>query len=153
VSPFTSSVDECIRSHSAKPISLSSVRLTSTQQRDHLSSPFVSSFAECTKRHSAKLASLPSVKAITLGKEALPVSRCAFFAECNTRQSGQNTSFYLFLLFHPNKQKIYHIIITYTSQISHNHHIHNRDHIFNKKPTNLTSFSQTCLCSYQVSPI
>jgi hypothetical protein len=38
--------------------------------------------------------------------------------------------------------------ITYTSQISHNHHIHNRDHIFHKS----NKFSQTCLCSYQVSP-
>jgi hypothetical protein len=44
--------------------------------------PFVSFFAEC--------ASLPSARAITLGKETLPVSRCAIFAErydLGTRQS------------------------------------------------------------------
>jgi hypothetical protein len=106
--------------------------------------PFVSSFAECICRHSAKVDSLLSVKATALRKEALPVPRCAFFAECydlDTRQSISLPSvtldkvtrlplFYLFLLFHPNKQNIYHIIITYTSQ---NHHIHNRDHIFYKK--------------------
>jgi hypothetical protein len=82
------------------------------------SGPFISSFTESIRRHSAKVASLPSVKATTLGKEALPVLRCAFFAECydlDTRQSDKNTPFYLLLLFHLNKQKIYHIIITYTS--------------------------------------
>jgi hypothetical protein len=102
---------------------------------------FVSCFAEWTRRHSAKVASLPSVKATILGKETLPVPGCAFFAECyslDTRQStylpsvtiGKVTRiplFYLFLLFHPNKQNICHIIITYTSQISHNHH---RYHIY-----------------------
>ena len=36
------------------------------------------------------------------------------------------------MLFHRNKQNIYHIIITYKSLISHNLHIHNRDHIFHK---------------------
>jgi hypothetical protein len=52
--------------------------------------PFASSFVECFRRHSAKVVSLPSVSAITLGKEALSVPRCAFFAECyvyDTRQS------------------------------------------------------------------
>jgi hypothetical protein len=89
--------------------------------------------------HSAKrlyrcpgVPSLPSAMTLTLGK----VTRIPF---------------YLFLLFHLNNQKIYHIIITYTSHVSHNHHIHNRDHIFQKN-TNLISFSQTCLCLYQVSP-
>jgi hypothetical protein len=95
--------------------------------------PFVSFFAECARRHSAKLASLPSVKVTALCKEALPVPRCSFFVECydpDTRQRGSLLSvtlgkvtgihlFYLFLLFHPNKQKI--------SQISHNHH---RYHIY-----------------------
>jgi hypothetical protein len=107
---------------------------------------FVSSFAECICRYSAKLASLPSAKATTLSKVALPVPSYAFFAKCydlDTRQSislpsvtlGKVTRlhFYLFLLFQPNKQKIYHIIITYTSHISHNNRIHNRDHIFHKK--------------------
>jgi hypothetical protein len=44
--------------------------------------PFVSTFAECTRRHSAKVASLPSAEATALDKEALPVPRCALFAEC-----------------------------------------------------------------------
>jgi hypothetical protein len=47
-----------------------------------LAGPFVSSFVERTRRHSAKVASLPSTEAKTLSKEALPVPRCAFFAEC-----------------------------------------------------------------------
>jgi hypothetical protein len=33
----------------------------------------------------AKVASLPSVVATTLGKEALSVPRCTFFAECSTK--------------------------------------------------------------------
>jgi hypothetical protein len=49
-------------------------------------------------------------------------------AECNTRQSDQKPAFYLFLLFHPNKQNIYYIIITKFT----NHHIHHRDHISHK---------------------
>jgi hypothetical protein len=128
-------------------VSLPSV-LGDTRQRNYLcrvstslhstkglpAGPFVSFFAECSS-------SLPSARAIALGKEALLVPRCCFSAECygpNTRQStflpsvtlGKLTSihlFNLFLLFHPNKQKIshihhiYHIIITditYTSHIS-----------------------------------
>jgi hypothetical protein len=100
----------------------------------------------------ANVASLPSAETIALDKEALSVSRCVIFVEgydLDTRQRGALPSvtldkvtnitsiplFNLFLLFHPNKQKIYHIYITditYTSHISHNHHIHNRDHIFHK---------------------
>jgi hypothetical protein len=74
----------------------------------------------------AKLASLLSAKAVALDKEPFPVTMCSFFAECyglDTRQTtslpsvtlGKVTSiplFYLFLLFPPNKQKIYHIYIT-----------------------------------------
>jgi hypothetical protein len=114
--------------------------------------PFVSSFAECTRRHSAKLSSLPSVKGTILGKEASSMPRCAFFAECydlDTRQRITLSSvtldkvtsipyFNLFFLFHPNKQKIYHIIITYIIETT-----------YFTKNTNVTSFSQTCLCSYQ----
>jgi hypothetical protein len=44
--------------------------------------PFVSFFAECSAWHSAKRASLPSARATTLGKEAIPVPRYWFFAEC-----------------------------------------------------------------------
>ena len=83
---------------------------------------FVSTFADCTRRHSVKVASLPSVEATSLGKEALPVPRCAFFVECYDLGTRQSTSlpsvtldkvtsislFYLFLLFYPNKQKISH---------------------------------------------
>ncbi|MEI5604027.1 hypothetical protein WB307_47320, partial [Streptomyces brasiliscabiei] len=61
-----------------------------------------------------------------LGKDGFPVSQVAFFALCNgisTRQSDPLPSvtlgkvtrmslFYLFLLFHPNIQKIYIIHIT-----------------------------------------
>jgi hypothetical protein len=103
--------------------------------------PFVRFFAERARRHSAKLASLPSVRVTALGKEALPVPRCSFSAEfydTDTRQRGSLSSvtlgkvpsihlFYLFFLFHPNKQKIshihhrYHIIITDIAyHISHN---------------------------------
>jgi hypothetical protein len=76
-------------------------------------------------QHSAKkfyrfpcVSSLPNAMVMTLGK----VIRTPLF--------------YFFLLFHPNKQKRYHIIITYTSHISQNHHIHqthdiaHKDHMF-----------------------
>jgi hypothetical protein len=98
----------------------------STRQRDHRWA-LLSVLSECTKRHSTKLASLPSAKAIALDKEALPVPRCALFAESYDLDTRQITSLpsvtldkltsipVLFFLFHPNKQKIYHIIITYTS--------------------------------------
>jgi hypothetical protein len=104
--------------------------------------------------HSVKAACLPSVSAIALGKEALSDPRCAFFAECYGHGTRQSTSvpsvtldkvtrillFYLFLLFHPNKQNIYHIIITYTSLSSHNHHIHQTYDIAHKdhKVTSIT---------------
>jgi hypothetical protein len=129
-------IAECIRWHSAKsfPLCRVSISLYSAP-----AGPFVSFFVECSRRHSAKRGSLPSARATALGKEDLPVSRCSFFAECygpDTRQRislpsvtlGKVTSihlFYLFLLFHPNKQKIshvhhrYHIIITYTTYTSH----------------------------------
>lgn len=78
---------------------------------------------------------LPSAGDIILGKEPIPMSRSWFFAECygpDTRQStslpsvtlGKVTSihlFYLFFIFHPNKQKIphtHHIYHIHTSQIS-----------------------------------
>jgi hypothetical protein len=74
---------------------------------------------------------LPSARAITLGKEPIPVPRSWFFVECygsDTRQRGALPSvtlgkvisthlFYLFSLFHPNKQKIFHRYHIYTSQI------------------------------------
>jgi hypothetical protein len=94
--------------------------------------PFANLFTECTRKYSAKDASLPSANTTTLGKEALPVTRCAFFAECyghGTRQRPlpsvtlgkmpRDPLFYLFLLFHPNKQKIYIIDITYNIESTH----------------------------------
>jgi hypothetical protein len=54
--------------------------------------PFVSTFAECTRRHSAKVASVPSAEAIALGKETLPVTRCAIFAEYYALDTQQSTS-------------------------------------------------------------
>jgi hypothetical protein len=76
---------------------------------------FARLFDECSRRHSTNVASLSSAAATTFGKEALSVPRCAFFVVCFghvTRQSSQKTIFYLFLLLHPNKQKIYIIDIT-----------------------------------------
>jgi hypothetical protein len=92
-------------------------------------------FAECPRWHSAKRASLPSVRDITLGKEPILVPRSWFFAECYGLDTWQTTSlpsvtlgkvtsrhlFYLFFIFHPNKQKIshiHHIYHIFTSQIS-----------------------------------
>jgi hypothetical protein len=101
VGPFTRSFAERIRWHLAKTPSLPSSCWNDTRQRDQQQAPFVSSFAECTRRHSAKLASLSSTKAIALGKETLPVSRCAFFAErydLDTRQSDQNTLLFVFAI-------------------------------------------------------
>jgi hypothetical protein len=132
---------ECHLIHSAKRLPLCRVSTSLHSAKGPPAGPFVKFFAECSRRHSAKLASLPSARAIALGKEALPVPRCCFSVECSgpdNRQStylssvtlGKVTSihlFNLFLLFHPNKQKIshihhrYHIIITditYTSHIS-----------------------------------
>jgi hypothetical protein len=103
---------------------------------------FVSFFAECARRHSAKVASLPSARAVALSKEDLPVPRCFFFAECYDIDTQQNTSWLsvtlnkvtsipLFICFCYSLQ-INKRYITYTSQISRNHRIHNRDHIFHK---------------------
>jgi hypothetical protein len=106
--------------------------LNSTRQRIHQRGPHVRYFAECLVWHSAKRASLSIARAITLGKEPIPVPKSWFFAECygpDTRQStylpsvtlGKVTSihfFYLFFIFYPNKQKIPHIHHIYTSQIS-----------------------------------
>jgi hypothetical protein len=122
---------------------------------------FASPFVEDASRHSVK-GLLPSGGTTTLNKEALMVPRYALFAECYghcTRQRlslpsvtlGKVTKNFLFIYFYYSIQtnKIY---ITYTSQISQNHHIQHRG-IYLTKTTNLTSFSQTCLSSNQVSPI
>jgi hypothetical protein len=109
-----------------------------------LASPFV----ECAGRYSPNKASLPSIAATIIGKQTLLVPRCVFFAECyghSTRQRDQKTLFYLFLLSRPKKQNIYHIIITYTSHSSQNHHIHQThdiDHMFPHKDHKITSFTK-----------
>jgi hypothetical protein len=90
---------------------------------------------------------LTSARTTTLNKEALMVPNCALFAECNTRQSDHKTSF-LFVFIIPSKQ---------TKHISHIHHRIHRiityiiETTYLTKTTNLTSFSQTCLSSDQVS--
>jgi hypothetical protein len=90
---------ECHLIHSAKRIPLCQLST---------SGHFVSFFAECSRRHSTKklyrcpgVLSLPSAMTLTLGR----VTSIHLF--------------YLFLLFHPNKQKISHIIITYITYTSH----------------------------------
>jgi hypothetical protein len=93
--------------------------------------PHVRFFVECCIGHSAKRTSLSSAIATALGKEPIPMPRSWFFAECygpNTRQSTSLPSvtlskvtsthlFFLFFLFHPNKQKIFHRYHIYTSHI------------------------------------
>jgi hypothetical protein len=79
---------------------------------------FVTSFVECISWHSAKFASLPSVAATTTNK--LYQFSSVFFAKCYGHVTRQSTSltripFYLFLLFHRNKQMIY-------SHIYHKYH-------------------------------
>jgi hypothetical protein len=88
--------------------------------------PFASLFAECAGRHSANVASLPSALTTALSKEGFTGSQVSFFAECHSHSTRQRyplpsvtlgkvtrkSLFYLFLLFHPNKQKIYIIHIT-----------------------------------------
>jgi hypothetical protein len=81
--------------------------------------------------HSAKklyrfpgVPSLPSVVALTVDK--VPICRVLHSTKL------PEYPFNLFLLFHQNKQKMYHIIITYTSQISQNDHIHQTHDIAHK---------------------
>jgi hypothetical protein len=66
-----------------------------------------------------KVASLSSAKATTLGKEALPVPRCAFFVVCydlDTRQSTSLPNTPLFICFKITSKQ--------TKDISHNCHIY-----------------------------
>jgi hypothetical protein len=120
---------ECPRRHSANKLTLSSVGLTALDKESTRGVPPVRYFVECLLWHSTKRGSLPSARATTLGKEPISVPTSWFFAECygsDTRQStslssvtlGKVTSrhlFYLFSLFHPNKQKIFHRYHIYTS--------------------------------------
>ena len=113
--------------HSTKAPSLLNVCWPGTRQRRLQWAPFASPFVKSSDRHSTKRASLSSVWTPTLGKEALPVPKCAFFAECysySTRQRvslpsvtlgkvTRKTHFLFVFLSHPNKKKIYIIDITY----------------------------------------
>jgi hypothetical protein len=108
---------ECPRWHLAKELPLSSVCRPALDKESASEVPMSGS--------------LSTARATTLGKELIPVPRSWFFAECygpDTRQStylpsvtlGKVTSthhFYLFFLFHANKQKIFHGYHIYTSQI------------------------------------
>jgi hypothetical protein len=112
-------------------------------------SPFASPFAECAGRHSAKVASLPSVLTTALGKEGFTGSQVSFFAEChghNTQQRyplpsvtlgkvTRKSLFYLFLMFRPNKQKIYIIHITlYIIRITESTHLSSTPYITQISP-------------------
>ena len=112
VGPTASPCAESSSRHSAKEASLPSVCWTGTRQR--------------TLQWAPLPVPLPSALAMALGKDVFTGSQVSFFAECHghsTRQSNPLPSvtlgkvtrmslFYLLLLFHPNKQKIYIIHIT-----------------------------------------
>jgi hypothetical protein len=123
---FTILVAERIMWHSAKAASLSSAWLTSTRQRDHLrpllSVPLPSALGGTRQslllwrvprpHHSAKrlyrcpgVPSLPSAMTLKLGKVPL----------CRVLHTAKWIEYpFLFVFAIPSKQKIYHIIITYT---------------------------------------
>jgi hypothetical protein len=99
---------------------------THTRQSGHQQGPLLVSLPSALGDTWQSLLLLSSVRVTALDKEALPVPRCSFSAECydpDTRQSDQYTPF-LFVFAIPSKQTKYN---TYTSQISHNHH---RYHIY-----------------------
>jgi hypothetical protein len=137
---------ECFLIHSAKNLPFCRVSTTYTRQRIHQRGPHVRYFAECLLWHSAKHASLPSARAITLGKEPIPVPRSWLFAECYGPDTRQSTSlpsvtldkvtsthlFYLFSLFHPNKQKIF-------TDITYIHHRSSQTYIANTNSINTNS--------------
>jgi hypothetical protein len=127
--------------------------------------PFDSPFAECLG-HSTRqrwLYRFPGfllcrVPWSALGKDGFTGSQVSFFAECHghsTRQSyplpsvtlgkvTRKSLFYLFLLFHPNKQKIYIIHITlYINRITESTHLSSTPYI-SQSLTNisLTNISQ-----------
>jgi hypothetical protein len=118
----------------------------STRQRIRQRGPPVRYFVECLVWHSAKRASLPSARAITLGKEPIPLPRSWFFAECygyDTRQStflpsvilGKVTSRHLFICFpyfiQTNKR--------YFTDITYIHHRSSQIYIANTNSINTNS--------------
>jgi hypothetical protein len=136
VGPFASSFVECIRWHST------SSALGGTQQRLLVCRGSQPHHLAKKLYRGSGVPSLPSAVVMTLSKVTL----------CRVLHSISKVTkipiFYLFLLFHPNKQKMYHIIITYTSHISQNHHIHqthdiaHKDHMFLHKDHKVTSITK-----------
>jgi hypothetical protein len=125
VGPFTSSFAERIRWRSTKITSLPYARQTSTRKRDHQwapsSVPLPSALGDT--RQILLLCRVPTTQ--HLAKKLYRCSVVPSLSFAMTLTLGKIPLFYLFLLFHPNKQKtlsyihhIYHIIITYTSHIS-----------------------------------
>jgi hypothetical protein len=116
--------------HLAKGASLPSVFFSGTRQRELLWAPFP--------------IFRPSARAKTLGKEALPISRCAFFAEWYghyTRQMQYLSSvrldkvardpfFICFIIPSKQTKHISHNHHIYTSHSSQNHNIHHKSHKF-----------------------
>ena len=118
--------------------------------------PFASPFAECLgngtrQRHLCRFPGflLCRVPWSALGKDGFTGSQVSFFAKCHghsTRQSDPLPSvtlgkvtrmslFYLFLLFHPNKQKIYIIHITlYINRITESTHLSSTPYISQISP-------------------
>jgi hypothetical protein len=122
--------------------------------------PFASLVAECIRRHSTKVASFLSASAITLDKEALSVLGVSSLLSAMVMTLGKVTRiplFYLFLLFHPNKPNIYHIINTYTSQSSQNH-VQASKILYKVSPVHCTSIYSGGVqlhenCNHVLSPI
>jgi hypothetical protein len=73
---------DCLLIHSTKKLPLFRVPTDQHSAKNLSTGPFVRFFAECSVWHSVKRASFPSARATTLGKEAIPVPRYWFFAEC-----------------------------------------------------------------------
>jgi hypothetical protein len=118
--------------------------------------PFASAFAECLDHNTRQrwLYRFPGfllcrVPWSALGKDGFTGSQVSFFAECHghsTRQSyplpsvtlgkvTRKSLFYLFLLFHPNKQKIYIIHITlYINRITESTHLSSTPYISQISP-------------------
>jgi hypothetical protein len=74
---------------------------------------------------------LPSVSATALGKEDLPVSRCAFFAEYSCHDTRQSTSLPSVALDQQSDQNtptlfVFAIPSKQTKDVSHNHHIYHK---------------------------
>jgi hypothetical protein len=72
---------KCLLIHSTKKLPLCRVSADHHSAKNPSAGPFVRFFVECSVWHSAKRASLPSARALTLGKEVIPMPRSCFFAD------------------------------------------------------------------------